>query len=189
MAVPAATTDLIYQSPLEFDSEGGGEVYMAGNGEELLDKMVEEIQWENDEELARTACLAREAERGKRHNGLQDNSGVLEDEPRDGAPVRRHHLKFNSWCTADRDRLQNWSRSIHEEIGRIEYQGEQVYRTPAQNALSSRILIDQLTPHLPKDNKEVNAHLKRLQAMLDGATVVDPALDYDDKAWGHEPSH
>jgi hypothetical protein len=105
MAVPAATTDLIYQSPLEFDSEGGEEVYMAGNGEELLDKMVEEIQWENDEELARTACLAREAERGKRHNGPQDNSGVLEDEPRDGAPVRRHHLKFNSWCTADRDRL------------------------------------------------------------------------------------
>jgi hypothetical protein len=51
-AVPVATTDPIYQSPPESDSEGGGEVYMVGNGEKLLDKMVEEIQQETDEELA-----------------------------------------------------------------------------------------------------------------------------------------
>jgi hypothetical protein len=62
---------------------------------------------------------------------------------------------------------------IHEEIGRIEYQGEQVYR----NALASRMLIDQITPHLPKDNEEVNAHVKRLQAMLDAAIVADPIHD------------
>jgi hypothetical protein len=31
-----------------------------------------------------------------------------------------------------------------------------------QNALASRMLIDQLTPHLPKENEEVNAHLKHL---------------------------
>jgi hypothetical protein len=30
-------------------------------------------------------------------------------------------------------------------MGQIEYSGEQVYRTPAQNALASRMLIDQLT--------------------------------------------
>jgi hypothetical protein len=35
------------------------------------------------------------------------------------------------------------------------------------------MLIDQITPHLPKDNEEVNAHVKRLQAMLDVATVMD----------------
>jgi hypothetical protein len=46
-------------------------------------------------ELARATRLAREAERGKRHNGLQDDSGASEDEPRDGAPARRHHPKFN----------------------------------------------------------------------------------------------
>jgi hypothetical protein len=51
------------------------------------------------------------------------------------------------------------------------------------------MLIDQLIPHLPKDNKEVNAHVKHLQAMLDAATVVDLALDRDDKAWGHEHNH
>jgi hypothetical protein len=43
LPVPTVTTDSIYQSPPESDSEGGGEVYMVGNGEELLDKTVEEI--------------------------------------------------------------------------------------------------------------------------------------------------
>jgi hypothetical protein len=43
LAVLAATTDPIYQSSLEFDSNGGGEVYMVGNGEELPDKLIEEI--------------------------------------------------------------------------------------------------------------------------------------------------
>jgi hypothetical protein len=51
------------------------------------------------------------------------------------------------------------------------------------------MLIDQLTPHLAKDNEEVNAHVKHFQAMLDATTVVDPALDYDDEAQGHEPGH
>jgi hypothetical protein len=74
-------------------------------------------------------------------------------------------------------------------MGWIEYQGEQVYHTPTQNALASRMLINQLTPHLPKDNEEVNEHMKRLQAMLDVATVVDLALDRDDEARGHEIDH
>jgi hypothetical protein len=43
------------------------------------------------------------------------------------------------------------------------------------------MLVDQLTPHLPKDNEKVNAHVKRLQAMLDAATVVDLALDREDE--------
>jgi hypothetical protein len=119
---------------------------MVGNGEELPDKAVEEIQRETDKELACAAHLSREAKRGKRHNGLQDDSGVLEDEPRDDAPTRRHQPKFHSRCPVDRDRLRNRSQSICEEINRIEYQGEQVYRTPAQNTLASRMLIDQLTP-------------------------------------------
>jgi hypothetical protein len=82
---------------------------MVGNGEELLNKTVKEIQWETDEELARVTRLATEAERGKRHNGLQDDSGVSEDEPRDGTPSRRHHLKFKSRHPPDRDRLRNRS--------------------------------------------------------------------------------
>jgi hypothetical protein len=49
--------------------------------------------------------------------------------------------------------------------------------------------IDQLTPHLPKDNEEVNTHVKRLRVMLDAATMVNPALDHDDEAWGHEHDH
>jgi hypothetical protein len=40
--------------------------------------------------------LSREAERGMGHNGQHDDSDALKDEPRDGAPTRRHHLKSNS---------------------------------------------------------------------------------------------
>jgi hypothetical protein len=37
--------------------------------------------------------------------------------------------------------------------------------------LASRILVDQLTPHLPKDNEEVNTHVKHLQVMLDAVSL------------------
>jgi hypothetical protein len=60
---------------------------------------------------------------------------------------------------------------------------------PVQNGLASRMLIDQLTPHLPKDNQEVTAHVKRLQAMLDTTMVVDPTLNRDDEARGHDHDH
>jgi hypothetical protein len=42
---------------------------MVGNGEELPNKSIEEIQRETVEELACASHLAREAKRGKRHNG------------------------------------------------------------------------------------------------------------------------
>jgi hypothetical protein len=101
MAVLIATTDPIYQSSLESRFEGDREVYMVGNGEELPNKTVEEIQREANEEITHARCLAREAKRGKRHNGLLDDSGASEDEPRDGAPARRHHPKFNSQRPAE----------------------------------------------------------------------------------------
>jgi hypothetical protein len=43
---------------------------MVGKGDELPEKTIEEIQWEAEEEIARAAHLARDAERGKRHNDL-----------------------------------------------------------------------------------------------------------------------
>jgi hypothetical protein len=64
-----------------------------------------------------------------------------------------------------------------------------VYQTLAHNTLASRMLINQLTPCLPKDNEEVNAHVKRLQAMLDTATVVDLVLDRDGEVRGDELDH
>jgi hypothetical protein len=52
------------------------------------------------------------------------------------------------------------------------------------------MLIDQITPpHLPKDNEEVNVHVKCLQAMLDAATVADPVHDQEDGDRGHEDDH
>jgi hypothetical protein len=98
LPILAATTNPICQSPLEFDSDGGREVYIVGTREELLDKLIEVIQWETDEELTRAAYLVRETERGKRQNGQQD-----------GAPTRRHHPKFNSRHNTVPDRF--WNRS------------------------------------------------------------------------------
>jgi hypothetical protein len=112
LAVSAAITDLIYQSSPESESKGEREVYMVGQGEESPEKTIEEIQQEAEEEISRTSRLASDAERGKRHNDLQDDSGAFDDEPRDGAPSRRHHPKFNTRRPADRGQLQDWSRSI-----------------------------------------------------------------------------
>jgi hypothetical protein len=70
LAVSAAITDLIYQSSPESESEGEREVYMVGQGEEPPEKTIEEIQREVEEEIAWAAHLARDAERGKRHNSL-----------------------------------------------------------------------------------------------------------------------
>jgi hypothetical protein len=74
LAISAATPDPIYQSSPESDSKGGREVYMVGNGEELLKKTTEEIQQEAEEEITRAARLAREldqvGDKGNKHNGL-----------------------------------------------------------------------------------------------------------------------
>jgi hypothetical protein len=51
------------------------------------------------------------------------------------------------------------------------------------------MLIDQLTPHPPKDNEGVSMHVKCLQAMLDVATVVDLAHDCDNGNRGQELDH
>jgi hypothetical protein len=148
---------------------------MVGQGDEPPEKTVEEIQLEAEEEIARAAHLTRDAERGKRHNGLQDNSGASDDEPRDATPLRRYRSKFNRRCPIDRGRLRDRSRSIREEISQNEYQGEQVHRMPAHNALASRMLIDQLTFHLPKDNEEINA--------------VDPVFNCNGEVRGHKLDH
>jgi hypothetical protein len=94
--------------------------------------------------------LARELDKRKGQNGLQDDSGGSEDEHPDGGPTRRHHAKFNSQCNTDQDRLRHRSQSICEDFVRVEYQGEQVYRMPAHNTLASRMLVDQITPISPK---------------------------------------
>jgi hypothetical protein len=78
---------------------------MVGNGEGPPEKTVEEIKQEAKEEIACTTRLAKDAEKGKMPNSLQDDLGASDDEPRDEAPTRRHHPKFNSRCPANQDRL------------------------------------------------------------------------------------
>jgi hypothetical protein len=65
--VPATVTDSIYQLPPEYDSEGDREVFMVGEGEQPLEKTIEEITREVEEEIARAARLVRT---GKKHNNM-----------------------------------------------------------------------------------------------------------------------
>jgi hypothetical protein len=116
-----ARMDPIYQLPLDSDSEGDRELIMAEQGEHPVEKMTEVIAREAEEELAREAQLSRDANRGKRHNDMHDDSRSSNDEPRDDNPSRRYYPKYNSRCPTGRDWLWDWSSSIHEEIGRIEY--------------------------------------------------------------------
>jgi hypothetical protein len=44
-------------------------------GGEPLEKTAKEIQWEAEEEIARTERLAKELNKRKGHNDLQDDSG------------------------------------------------------------------------------------------------------------------
>jgi hypothetical protein len=55
--------------------------------------------------------------------------------------------------------------------------------------LSSRVIIDQLTPLLPKDNKEVSTQVKCLHATLDAVTMTDPTLDHGYRRRGQDPDH
>jgi hypothetical protein len=47
-----ATIDPIYQSPPESDSEGDREVFMVGQGEQPIEKIIKEMAREAEEELA-----------------------------------------------------------------------------------------------------------------------------------------
>jgi hypothetical protein len=51
------------------------------------------------------------------------------------------------------------------------------------------VILDQLTPLLPKDSEEVNAQVKRLHAMLDVTTMTDLTLDQGDKRQDQDPDH
>jgi cbb3-type cytochrome oxidase cytochrome c subunit len=70
---------------------------------------------------------------------------------------------------------------LHEEISQMEWQGKQVYITPTCYVIDSRMILNQLTPLLPKDSEELNAQVKCLHAMLDATTMTNPALDQEDR--------
>jgi hypothetical protein len=96
LAAKAAAIDPIYSPSSGLDSEYGREVYMVEQGGELPEKTTGELQRETEEEIAHVEQLARELDKRKGHNCLQDDSRGLENELPDGAPTRRHHPKFNS---------------------------------------------------------------------------------------------
>jgi hypothetical protein len=81
---------------LKSDCKYDRDVYMVEKGGEPPEKTAEEIQREAVEEIARAEHLARELDKRKGHNGLQDILGGSEDEHSDGAPTRSYHPKFIS---------------------------------------------------------------------------------------------
>jgi hypothetical protein len=131
--------------------------------------------------------LAREADKPtmKRHASQRDQHdflGEFNEEAGDGAASGGHHPKFNRCHLAGQERLyrchladKSWK--FHEELSWIKWQGEQVYRTPANNALASQANVDKLLPLLCKYNKEVNLQVMWCNAMLDATTMTDPTLN------------
>jgi hypothetical protein len=109
LAILAAAIDPIYPPSSDSNSEYDDEVYMVGQGDQLPEKTAEEIQREAEEEIAQAERLARELDKRKVHNDLQDDFEALEDEHLYGAPIRRHHCKFNTRLHTDRDRLRHRS--------------------------------------------------------------------------------
>jgi hypothetical protein len=103
-ASPPVATDSIYQSPSELDSDDDRGVYMVGQGEEPAEKTTKEIAREMEEALV---CLAKleAAAASKRHNSLQDNSGLPGDGAGEGARSLRHHPKYNQRRPTNRERL------------------------------------------------------------------------------------
>jgi hypothetical protein len=134
--------------------------------------------------------LAREADKAprKRHHSSQDRhdgSRESDEEVEHDAASEGHHPKFNRHHPAGQDR----SRTLHEELDRIMWQGEQVYSTPTHNALASLVIVDQLTPLLPKDSEEVNLQVKRLHQMLYTTTMMDPTLNLGVEKRCQDPGH
>jgi hypothetical protein len=97
--------------------------------------------------MALAVHLARELDKRKGHNGMQDDLGASKDEPRDDRSVRKS------------------IRSSTKESRFIVHQ-------PTMPWLQRCSLVKSPPPYLLKDNEEVNMHVKRLQAMLDAATVA-----------------
>ena len=71
------------------------------------------------------------------------------------------------------DRLREKSRTLQQEFDSFEYNGEQVFCTSAQNAMVSKDIVNELAPLLPADDQETTKKLRRLQAMLEAATLTD----------------
>jgi hypothetical protein len=74
-------------------------------------------------------------------------------------------------------------------MGQIEYQGGADLPHSDTKCFGLKGAHQSANPHLPKDNQDVTAHVKHLQVMLDAATMVDPALNRDDEARGHDHDH
>jgi hypothetical protein len=84
------------------------------------------------------------------------------------------------------DSTTDHNPSVRKSVGSSTKESKFTACRPTMPWLRGCWLIKSPPPHLPKDNEEVNMHIKRLQVMLDVAIVVDPICDQEDRARGHD---
>jgi hypothetical protein len=65
---------------------------------------------------------------------------------------------------------------LHEKLERLEWRGEQVYRTPTHNDVASWAIVDQLMPLLPKDNEQFTGKVKQLCSLVEVAMLTNHAF-------------
>jgi hypothetical protein len=55
--------------------------------------------------------------------------------------------------------------------------------------LASRVIVDRLTPLLPKDSELINTQVKCLHVVLEATTMTDPTLHRGDGRRGLDHDH
>jgi hypothetical protein len=53
----------------------------------------------------------------------------------------------------------------------------QLYHTSTHNDVTSRAIVDKLTPLLSKHSEEVALQIKQLHTLLEASTMTDPMLN------------
>jgi hypothetical protein len=162
LAVLAIVTDPIYPPSLDTNSEYDGKVYMVGQGDQLPEKTTEEIQWEVEEEIARANVQPGNSTRGRGITACRMTLRLRRMSTRmellhGGTILSSTHDAAPTEIDSDTDH----DRSMTKSIG-LSTKESKFTALPTHNALASRISVNRSTPHLPKDNKEVNAHVKCL---------------------------
>jgi hypothetical protein len=135
---------------------------MGEQGGELPEKTTEELQREAEEEIAHVERLARELDKRKGHNGLQDGTGVQRMNTRMETLQGGTILSLTHNATLiEIDSNIDHDRSMRNSAGSSTRESKFTAHRPTTPWLQGCWSIQSL-PISSKDNEEVNTHVKRL---------------------------
>lgn len=106
----------------------------------------------------------------------------------------RHHKVHPSDHDNDgNNQVVNWrrnkeelqrGRNAHDHIQTVDFQGQQVYDMPMKKNMTSKLLLDRITPLLPQDNMQDHDDVKKIQNMvaykamcMDALVALTPTQD------------